>query len=99
MIPAYTLTVIIMMLLSLALNWRYNPKFKSSAFLLITLVAIMAQLIMDNLTVWRGFWFFNEIHSIGVKVPFIPIENVGFGLALCWFVVLFFEIFSKKMNH
>lgn len=96
MIPPYTLTAILMMLLALFLNSRFNPHFRTKSMFYVSIIAITAQLLMDNLATARGFWVFNEAAILGIYVPIIPIENILFGLALCWFTVLFFELFSKK---
>ena len=96
---SYTVASLFMFSVALALNARFNPVFRSKRIVLATLaVAALAQLVADNLTVLRGFWHFNDAATLGIRIPFMPLENLFFGLALCLFTVLFFEAFSRKRS-
>ncbi len=89
----YTLAAVAMVLVGLGLNFRFNPVFRENkkAVLLASFVAVAAQLVFDNLTVWRGFWHFNDVAMSGIRIPFMPVENLLFGLALFLFTVVMWE--------
>lgn len=55
---------------------------KRRALLCALVVSILTQLVVDNLTAWRGFWSFSGQTMIGIRVPVIPFENLLFGIAL-----------------
>lgn len=89
----YTLAAVVMLVLAMAANLRWNTAVRQSprAFAMALSLAAVAQLVFDNVTVWRGFWQFNEAAISGIRVPFMPIENLLFGLALFLFTVLAWE--------
>ncbi len=93
----YTLAAVAMVLVGLGLNLKFNPAFRQNqkAVLWAAGIAILVQLVFDNLTVWRGFWHFNDAATLGVRLPFMPVENLFFGVALFLFTVAVWEIALK----
>ena len=68
---------------------RYN-KTRRRNFIL----AVCLQLIFDNITVWRGLWIFNHKELLGIFLPFIPLENLIFGVCLFLQTAIFYEKFK-----
>ncbi len=89
----YTAAAVLMFAVALGLNLKFNPVFQQNhmAAMVALAVAALAQLIFDNLTVWRGFWQFKQAAISGVLLPWMPVENLLFGLALMLFTVLVWE--------
>lgn len=88
----YTIISVIVLFVVVVLNELYNPLFKNRILIAKAIIfAVVAQLIMDNLTTWRGFWVFDESQVLGLFVPFIPIENLFFGISLMLLSILFYE--------
>ncbi|MBI5226137.1 lycopene cyclase domain-containing protein [Candidatus Micrarchaeota archaeon] len=96
----YTVAAVMMFLVALGLNLKFNPVFQQNkkAVIVALAVAALAQLIFDNMTVWRGFWRFNDAATVGLRIPFMPVENLLFGLALMLFTVLAWECTAKRVN-
>ncbi len=94
----YTFAAVAMLLIGLGLNLRFNPVFRQNqkAVFLAVSVAAVAQLVFDNITAWRGFWHFNEAATLGIRIPFMPVENLFFGLSLFLFTILFWERVSNN---
>lgn len=94
----YTAAAIVMFGLALGLNMKFNPVFQQNGKAVVAAVGIAAsaQLVFDNLTVWRGFWHFNNAATLSVRIPWMPVENLLFGLALMLFTVLAWEAVEKK---
>ncbi len=59
---------------------------------------LLFQLIFDNLFTYWGVWSFNSAETIGIFVPFIPIENLFFGLEMLCFTLIFYQKI-KNMNR
>ncbi len=89
----YTFEAVVMFVLAMAANLRWNPSVRQNpgAFLAALGLAALAQLIFDNATVRLGFWQFNEAAISGIRIPFMPVENLVFGLALFLFTALAWE--------
>jgi len=66
------------------------------AFLYALAMALLTQLVVDNLTAWRGFWNFNMYMTLGVGIPVIPLENLLFGTALFYASVISWELSSRN---
>lgn len=83
-------------LLDLVLNTRLiHP---TPRFLKTSIVFLAFQLVFDNLFTWQGIWVFNPTEVIGIYLPFIPLENLFFGLALLWgTLILYTKLLS--LNH
>lgn len=90
----YTVAAVAMFVVGLGLNLKYNPVFQKNrnAVLWAGGLVALAQLIFDNLTVWRGFWQFNDAATLGLRIPFMPLENLLFGLSLFFFAVWLWEM-------
>ena len=93
MIPTYTIAVVAALvavfLSDRALGTRVYQK---KGFALALGMALAFQLLFDNGMASIGFWQFNPAVTLGVFVPFIPLENLGFGAALFWTVCVLYEI-------
>lgn len=53
------------------------------------------QLVFDNVFTWQGIWVFNRVETIGLFVPFIPVENLLFGFELFSFTIILYEFFRR----
>lgn len=93
----YTFVSLGVLALSALLNIAYNPAFKKAKIVAVALVvAALAQFVFDNLTVALGFWQFNEAATLGIRIPFMPLENLFFGAALFLFTVFSWERFGGQ---
>jgi len=68
-------------------------------FLYALALALLTQLVVDNLTAWRGFWNFNRDMMLGVRVPVIPLENLLFGIALFYSTIISWEFSSRNLAN
>ncbi|MCX8196727.1 MAG: lycopene cyclase domain-containing protein [Candidatus Micrarchaeota archaeon] len=75
----------------LALASRTNMRMLLAA----GLVSLAFQLVFDNLMTYVGLWKFSERYILGIRVPFIPAENLAFGLSLMVCTVLCWELLAK----
>lgn len=95
----YTLVSLGMLVLAAALNLKFNPEFKNARVVWAAVgVAVLAQLVFDNLTVAAGFWEFNDAATLGIRLPFMPLENLFFGAGLFLFTVLSWEMLAGNKS-
>ncbi|MBI4361501.1 lycopene cyclase domain-containing protein [Candidatus Micrarchaeota archaeon] len=93
----YTFVSLGMLILAAGLNMAYNPAFRRRKTVLVAVsMAALAQVVFDNVTVAAGFWEFNDAATLGIRIPFMPLENLFFGLALFLFTIFFFEHFKNQ---
>jgi lycopene cyclase domain-containing protein len=64
-------------------------------FWITVLVFAAFQLVLDNYFTQIGIWKFNREEVIGLFIPFIPIENVLYGLELLWLTIILYTYFSR----
>lgn len=96
MIAEYTLASLLGLLIVLILDRASGLRVSSTREYLPALgLALFAQLVSDNLLVWRGFWAFNDAMNSGVRLPYLPVENLLFGTALFTATLLAWAWFSK----
>lgn len=60
-----------------------------------TAVFVLFQFVFDNYFTWKGLWVFDRTQVIGIFLPFIPIENLLFGMELLWLTLIFY-VFARK---
>lgn len=95
----YTLATVVGLLFVFVLDYlvlrtkiiRFTPP-----MVYTTIIFVIFQLVFDNLFTWQGLWVFNTDETIGVLVPFIPIENIFFGVEMLWFTLILFSFFSRE---
>ncbi|MBI2444820.1 lycopene cyclase domain-containing protein [Candidatus Micrarchaeota archaeon] len=94
----YTVAAVFMFVLGIGANFAWNPMVRKNPEALLAALgwAALAQLVFDNLTVARGFWHFNDAAVSGIRIPFMPVENLFFGMALFLFTVLAWELAATK---
>lgn len=93
----YTLVSVTALAFFWVLNEYSNPFFKNKKTVFVCLgIVVLAQFLADNWAAMRGFWIFNDAVTLGVRVPFIPLENLLFGTALFLCSVFWWELFSKN---
>ncbi len=85
----YTLLSLLAILLAWACALR--SKLPLKPLLLLCFLSISFQLIFDNIMTWAGLWEFDFSQTLGLSLPFIPLENLLFGLALALFIVASWE--------
>jgi lycopene cyclase domain-containing protein len=85
----YTLLSLLALLLALAS--AIYLKLPAKPLLLLCFLSIFFQLIFDNIMTWAGLWEFDFSQTLGLSLPFIPLENLLFGLALALFMVAGWE--------
>ncbi len=61
-----------------------------------TAVFVIFQLVFDNYFTVKGLWVFNPNEVIGIFLPFIPIENLLFGIELLWVCLILYVFASKE---
>lgn len=93
----YTLAVIVGFWVVVALDRvlqtkiiRFTPR-----LFYTTLVFLIFQLILDNYFTAQGLWTFNTSETLGIMVPFIPLENLFFGMEMLWTVLILYSRLSK----
>jgi lycopene cyclase domain-containing protein len=93
----YTLLCIIALIAVYLADHLLKTKVGSrKTFLYALVLALLTQLVFDNLTAWRGFWNFNEQMMLGIRVPLIPFENPLFGIALFYSTIISWEFSSRN---
>ena len=94
----YTLAVSIGFFLVMALDraLRTNIIRLTPQLVFTTLIFLAFQLIFDNYFTTLGIWTFNMSETLGIFVPFIPIENLFFGIEMLWFTLILFEWSQRK---
>ena len=55
-----------------------------------TAVFVVFQLVFDNYFTAKELWVFNPTEVIGIFLPFIPIENIFFGIVLLWLSIILY---------
>ncbi|MEM4554520.1 MAG: lycopene cyclase domain-containing protein [Candidatus Anstonellaceae archaeon] len=90
----YTLLSLLGLIASayLALKARLDEKKLAAA----GAICLFFQLIFDNLMTWVGLWVFDPAQILGILLPFIPAENLAFGLALMIATIASWEL-SKSV--
>ena len=73
--------------LAVALALAYFGMLFSKRFFIALALAVLFQIIFDNLAVSQGFWSFPLQERTGLLLGLIPLENVFFGVALFCFSV------------
>jgi lycopene cyclase domain-containing protein len=68
--------------LLVALSLAFSQRLFSKKFFAAMLAAIIFELVFDNLAVSQGIWNFPAAARTGLRLGFIPVENVLFGAAL-----------------
>jgi lycopene cyclase domain-containing protein len=94
----YTLLTMVGFFLVLGLDYFLQTKIIRLSLKLVytTIIFVVFQLIFDNLFTREGLWVFNKSETLGIFVPFIPIENLFFGIEMLWFTLILFSFFSRE---
>ena len=94
----YTFAVVVGFLVVIALDRvlqtkiiRFTPR-----LFYTTLVFLVFQLMLDNYFTAQGLWAFNTNETLGIMIPFIPLENLFFGMEMLWFTLILFSFFSRE---
>ena len=65
-------------------------EFQNKAFWKTAGIFAVFQFVFDNLFTAVGVWRFDAAQTLGVFIPFIPVENMVYGFVLLgWTIVLF----------
>ncbi len=93
----YTVAIIAGFFLVLALDRALHTNIIRPTLRLFytTFTFVIFQLILDNYFTSQGLWVFNARETIGVFVPFIPIENLFFGMEMLWTTLILYS----KLNE
>ena len=90
----YTLATLGVMALLLALDkWLLRTHIitlRNTRLWKTTAVFAIFQLVLDNYLTAQGLWIFDPHRVMGIYLPFIPIENILFGVELLWMTLLFY---------
>ncbi|MBI5553568.1 MAG: lycopene cyclase domain-containing protein [Candidatus Diapherotrites archaeon] len=89
--PEYTLLALGILAFCAGLAIRRVPLNHKSLLFFGVGIALLAQLLLDNLMTFLGLWAFNPNSILGVYVPVIPAENLLFGAAMFLFTVSVWE--------
>lgn len=94
----YTLAVSIGFFLVIALDRALRTHIirPTPRMIYTTLTFLTFQLIFDNFFTAQGLWVFNASETVGIFLPFIPIENLFFGAEMLWFTLIVFEWSQRK---
>lgn len=95
----YTLSIIIFGIFLVVLDKIFQMHILSRsniAFWKTAAVFFVFQLVFDNLFTYLGVWSFNSAETIGIFVPFIPIENLIYGQELLAFTIIFYRKLLSK---
>ena len=89
MIPLYTLEVLVALCLIGILDYALGTRVvKKRGFWRALSLALVFQLLFDNITTRTGFWRFNPAVTLGAFLPRIPVENLLFGAGLFWLAAM-----------
>lgn len=96
----YTLAVAIGFFLVMALDQALRTHIirPTPRMIHTTLTFLAFQLVFDNFFTAQGLWMFNARETMGIFVPFIPIENLFFGVEMLWFTLILYTHFSARRN-
>lgn len=89
-------TVLAMIALALTLALAIRAKLPAKPLIALAFIAVISQLIFDNIMASAGLWKFDFSQTLGIAVPVIPLENLMFGLALAIATVVSWE---KRKNQ
>jgi lycopene cyclase domain-containing protein len=64
-----------------------------------SVIFLLFQLLFDNYFTWKGLWVFDPHAVMGIFLPFIPIENLFFGLELLWMSMLLYQFFLAPSSR
>ena len=94
----YTLAVSIGFFLVIALDRALRTRIirPTPRVMYTTLTFLVFQLIFDNFFTAQGLWIFNRAETAGIFLPFIPIENLLFGVEMLWFTLILYTHLQKK---
>ncbi|MEM3555143.1 MAG: lycopene cyclase domain-containing protein [Candidatus Micrarchaeia archaeon] len=96
----YTILCIVSLVLVFLADSIMKTKVRERKFFLCALaLALITQLVVDNITAWRGFWSFNEEMILGIHLPVIPFENLLFGISLFYATIISWERGSMFKYH
>ncbi len=85
----YTAAVCLALALVALADYRFGTRlYAKRGFAAWVLTCLGLQFVFDNWMAKIGFWHFNPSATLGVFVPYIPLENLLFGAALAWFAAL-----------
>ncbi|MCX8198123.1 MAG: lycopene cyclase domain-containing protein [Candidatus Micrarchaeota archaeon] len=68
-----------------------RQKIQLAPLLLASAISLSFQLVFDNLMTAAGLWSFSRSHTLGIFLPFIPLENLAFGLSLMLATIILWE--------
>ena len=96
----YTLVALIALLFIIILDRKLLRTriiaWKNSRLWKTTAVFVLFQLVLDNYFTAKGLLVFNPHTVIGIYLPFIPIENILFGIELLWLSIILYSFFQTK---
>jgi len=97
----YTLAVFIGFFLVIGFDriLRTNVIRPSSQMIYTTIIFLAFQLVFDNYFTIQGLWVFNPSETLGIFLPFIPVENLIFGVEMLWFTLIVYTYLQRKHTH
>lgn len=97
----YTLAVSVAFFLVIALDRALRTRIirPTPQMIYTTIIFLVFQLIFDNYFTAQGLWVFNASETLGIFLPFIPIENLLFGVEMLWFTLIVYTYFLRKDHY
>ncbi len=96
-VPRYTLITLVGLLLAFGANhWFGTRLHRRGAFWLFLGLAVLATAVFDNAIFRLPVVLFRRSSTLGVTLPFMPLEDVGFGVAMATFAVVFWEWLGQR---
>lgn len=94
----YTIVVILVFLGVIVLDrqLKTNAIRLSPRLVKTTGVFLLFQLVFDNYFTSQGLWMFDVSKTLGIFIPFIPVENLVYGTALLWLTLVLYAFFQRR---
>ena len=88
-------TILSVIFLVATFFYALYAKINIRMLIILCFVSLFFQLIFDNYMTSLGLWIFDYSHTVGIKLPIIPLENLIFGVSLTLATVATWEILKQ----
>jgi len=95
----YLIILIILLLISIFLEWKYRIHLYQSKKerLWIPIIFFIIGVLWDSWAVYRGHWNFEGQGLIGIKIGYLPLEEYLFFLIFPYFLLTTYRFFKKEI--
>lgn len=100
MIGEYLIILLVLLVISIFLDWKYRMKLYNSRKerIIIPLVFLIIGTVWDNFAISRGHWSFEgSTGLIGIRIGLIPLEEYLFFLIIPYFILTVYKALKKEI--